>query len=282
MSSQVVLRAVLASFFSAVILHAPPASAQEAPKESLGSLPEICVVGTREKRGKQPYWNVVIQRSDPGATGQRGFVPKQDGVAVANLNVHTLIAWIYGVPNVQVFGPEALRQSYDISAEVSPSVSERKRYGSMMRDLVARHLGVKLVQKKKEMEGYVLKIAPSGTKRIKREEDPAVGARLAAAAGRMMVENLTFEWLAHELSDALGRPVVDRTGLKGRFSFTVDVPGHEQGTPADFAVVARAFEEQLGLRLTASKVKVNTVTVTGLRMPDETGNGCPEGARAAE
>jgi uncharacterized protein (TIGR03435 family) len=196
--------------------------------------------------------------------------------------VHTLIAWVYGVPSVQVFGPEALRQSYDISAEVSSSVPERKRYGPMLRDLLARHLGVKVVKKKKGMEGCVLEIAPYSTKRIKREEEPAVGARFSAAAGRIMVENLSFEVIAHELSDALERPVVDRTGLKGRYSFTVDVPGHEQGTPVDFAVVAKAFEEQLELRLTASEVKVDTVTVTGLRMPDETGNGCPEGATAAE
>lgn len=283
MSRQITLRVACTTLISVVLLRVPAASTQEAPKEALDSLPEICVVGTREKRGKQPYWNVVIRRSVPGATGQRGFGPKEGGLSVANLQLHTLIAWIYEVPHVQVFGPEALRQSYDISADVSPRVSVRNRYGRMMRDLLARHLGVKLVQEKKEMEGYVLEVAPSSKKKLKKEEGPVVGGRYGlATAGRIEVENLTSEQLAYQLSDTLGRPVVDKTGLNGRYTYTVDVPGYVPGKPVDFAFVARAFEEQIGLRLTANKVKVNTVTVTGLRIPDETGAGCPEGAKAAE
>ena len=281
MSRQIALRAAYITLISVVLLHVPAASSQEAPTEALDILPEICVVGTREKRGKQPYWNVVIRRSVPGATGHRGFGPKEGGVSVANLHLHTLIAWVYGVPTVQVFGPEALRQAYDISADVSPSVSERNRYGPMMRDLLARHLGVELVLAKKEMEGFVLKLAPSGKNKLKKEE-PAVGGRYATPAGGIEVEHLTFEQIANQLSDTLGRPVVDKTGLNGRYTFTADVPGYDRGKPADFTVVARAFEEQIGLRLTASKVKVKTVTVTGLRIPDRTGAGCPEGAKAAE
>lgn len=282
MSRQMALRAAIVTFTSVVIMHVPPAATQEAPQESLDSLPEVCVVGTRQKRGKQPYWNVDIRRSDPDGTGPRGFGPKEGGVSVANLSLRTLIAWIHGVPRVQVFGPEALRQAFDISADVSPKVSETDRYGPMLRDLLARHLGVKLVQQKKEMQGYVLESTPSSNKKLKKEKGPVIGFRNgSAAAERMEVENLTFHLIALELSDILGRPVVDKTGLRGSYSFAADVPGYVPGKPVDFDVVARSFEEQAGLRLTPGKVKVNTVTVTGLRIPDKTGAGCQEGAQAA-
>jgi uncharacterized protein (TIGR03435 family) len=126
-------------------------------------------------------------------------VPKEGGVSVASLPLRTLIAWIYDVPNVQVFGPEALRQAYDISADVSPRVSERNRYGSMMRDLLARHLGVKLVQQKKEMQGYVLEVVPSSSKKLKKEKGPFFGFRYGlATAERIEVENLPFNRFAKE------------------------------------------------------------------------------------
>jgi uncharacterized protein (TIGR03435 family) len=83
------------------------------------------------------------------------------------------------------------------------------------------------------------------------------------------------------LSNQLNRPVLDKTGLTGKYDFTLDynlsgfalpppsgreVPGLIALAPGDTASepgpdIAAAVQQQLGLRLVASKAKLDLVIV---------------------
>ena len=76
-----------------------------------------------------------------------------------------------------------------------------------------------------------------------------------------------------------GRPVVDRTGLSGRYNFTANLQDLPAGASAeelkravvesDTAVFA-ALEEQLGLKLTAERAPIEVLVVDGAdRVPTD-------------
>jgi uncharacterized protein (TIGR03435 family) len=78
--------------------------------------------------------------------------------------------------------------------------------------------------------------------------------------------------LIDALSVQLGRPVVDRTGLTGRYSFTLKF------APAQAAMDTQtdagpslftAVEEQLGLRLETAKAPVPVLVVDHIERPSE-------------
>jgi uncharacterized protein (TIGR03435 family) len=68
-------------------------------------------------------------------------------------------------------------------------------------------------------------------------------------------EGETMSWLADRLANILGRPVADRTGLTGRYTYTLEyLPDSalDAGRPAEPdspPALAPALRQQLGLRL---------------------------------
>jgi uncharacterized protein (TIGR03435 family) len=74
------------------------------------------------------------------------------------------------------------------------------------------------------------------------------------------------------LAQALGRPVVDRTGLTGRFDidFKAAPPGAREGSPlGSLPPISTALEDQLGLKLTRDSAPVDVLVVDRLEMPTE-------------
>ena len=74
---------------------------------------------------------------------------------------------------------------------------------------------------------------------------------------RMYWPNATMEFLARQLSGLVGRPIVDSTGLKGKYeislSWTTD--GMSLDAPANdlYPPIMQALPDQLGLRLELKK-----------------------------
>lgn len=77
--------------------------------------------------------------------------------------------------------------------------------------------------------------------------------------------------IADLLSLRAGQPVVDRTGLTGRFVWDVryyNAPT-SRAEAADLAPVADAIEDQLGLKLVASRGLVDVVVIESVEKPSE-------------
>jgi uncharacterized protein (TIGR03435 family) len=105
--------------------------------------------------------------------------------------------------------------------------------------------------------------------------------------GRIDAHGGGMEFLAHSLSFNVGRTVLDETGLKGRYDFTLQWtpdqgmmptggPGGEGG-PAHGDVAAdaggpslfTALEEQLGLKLESQKGTVDVIVIDHIDAPSE-------------
>ena len=98
---------------------------------------------------------------------------------------------------------------------------------------------------------------------------------IAAGSGR------TIEQIVPTLSDLVGRPVIDKTGLKGLFDFALKYApegraagpfGPPPGAPAppvdpDVPSLSTAVQEQLGLRLESARGPVEVVVIDKLEKP---------------
>lgn len=74
------------------------------------------------------------------------------------------------------------------------------------------------------------------------------------------------------LAAALGKPVIDNTGLTGRFDidFQAAPPSAREGTPlAALPPISTALEDQLGLKMQTGRGSVEVLVVDRLEMPTE-------------
>src|SRR5260370_41211908 len=78
------------------------------------------------------------------------------------------------------------------------------------------------------------------------------------------VQGVSMAQVADLLSRGLRAPVLDKTGLKGKFDFTVDLSSyvtkdmHEEDLPG---IAFTALQEQLGLKLESKKSPVEMLVI---------------------
>jgi uncharacterized protein (TIGR03435 family) len=92
--------------------------------------------------------------------------------------------------------------------------------------------------------------------------------------GTGMEGDMTMETLARMLRASAGRPIVDKTGLKGSFRVKVEFDrflGGPEVTPSSngLPTVFSALPAQLGLKLEASKAEQDVLVIDRLERPSE-------------
>jgi len=104
------------------------------------------------------------------------------------------------------------------------------------------------------------------------ELQPGARAGVQSTCGHMTGTHALMSNLTLYLSRQLNRPVLDRTGLTGRYNFELSwtpelapCPDSADNAPSIFT----ALREQLGLRLESVKGPVETIVVDGAERPSE-------------
>lgn len=99
--------------------------------------------------------------------------------------------------------------------------------------------------------------------------------------GHIESEGATTYMLVHSLAPQLGRTVIDRTGLTGRYDFKLQwtpdnapppMPGgslakSDDADDAPQVSLFTAIQEQLGLKLEAEKGKVDVIVIDHIDLP---------------
>jgi len=106
---------------------------------------------------------------------------------------------------------------------------------------------------------------------------PTIGWDLKQSQGQIHAHGISMDGLIYALSKAgLSRPVIDRTGLKGRYdidlSFTpedalAETQGDNGSTEAPPPSIFSDLQEELGLKLEAAKASVPAVFVSRVDKP---------------
>jgi uncharacterized protein (TIGR03435 family) len=87
------------------------------------------------------------------------------------------------------------------------------------------------------------------------------------------MSGMRISTLANAIASLLDRPVVDRTGLTGRFDFDLEYTATSDlanlADAADRVSIFTAIQEQLGLRLQAEDVPLEVLVIDAIERPTE-------------
>jgi bla regulator protein BlaR1 len=180
-------------------------------------------------------------------------------------------------PTVEITGGPGWFDSdrFDIDAKAEdPSKTTGAELHQMLQQLLADRFKLKLHRETKEISGSLLIVAGNGSK-LKEAADsdrPPIGGR----PGDMNFRGATMPVLAEFLSQIMGRPVQDKTGLTGRYTFNLKwALGETDLVPPEFAQppdpsgpsLVTALQEQLGLRLQSGRIPVFIVVIDSAEKP---------------
>jgi uncharacterized protein (TIGR03435 family) len=176
-------------------------------------------------------------------------------LTIQGASLRVCIEWAYEIPPFQIQGPDWLKDvGFDIVAKSSgPADEDHLRL--MLRTLLAQRFGLKTHSEQKEMQVYELTLAKGGPKF---HESTTEGLPLFSGNnGRLVAERVTMSDLAEKISEPLGRPVIDATGLKGRYDIHIDATAYMTSPGSQSmdvtALLFNALQQQLGVKLESRK-----------------------------
>jgi uncharacterized protein (TIGR03435 family) len=232
----------------------------------------------------------TIKPTQPEATGDsKGrfiTMPSAHRFVARNHTVSTLIGAAYNLTPRTISGGPAWAESdrWDILAGTPgakrPNIQEQM---GMLRQLLTDRFQLKFHWEQKEMPYYALTVAKGGPK-LREGTDPPEGPKplifvLSPEGALLPGRNATMGELASVMQRAaVDRPVLDKTGVSGRFDFdlqwAVDETQFGGNGPKPLAEPAwpdlyAALQQQLGLKLEAGKGPVNVLVIDGVERPSE-------------
>jgi uncharacterized protein (TIGR03435 family) len=192
------------------------------------------------------------------------------GIAYTSVSLIDGLQAAYGVKRYQIAGPDWLgSERYDINARTGGAASN-EQIRAMLQTLIADRFKLSLHREKKELPVFAILVGKNGARLT--VGDPAGPRSIGPAPGGLAFTNTSMEDLADFLSGlpTISRPVFDKTGLPGRFDFTLRLTAKEgdAGTEETKVAVAQAEPsvfgdalDALGLKLDSQKAAIDMLIV---------------------
>ena len=198
-------------------------------------------------------------------SGRGGSIrPSRGQIAMENVTLWKALGFAYGIgedKDYAITGPDWLRsERYDIVAKVPPETSW-PQITAMMQTLLTERFKMAAHRETREMPVYALVPAKDGPKL--HEVEPGHGG-FSIGRGVVKAQGGTMDAFAARLGQVLDRPVLDQTGIKGVYAFTLEwTPDPGPGEPAADAGMSifTAIQQQLGLKLEARRGPVEILVV---------------------
>jgi uncharacterized protein (TIGR03435 family) len=223
------------------------------------------------------------------------------GIDCLNVSVHDLISggpgWIASdLFTVQAIIPEGSPR-YTIN---QLGRGQAPALQTMLQSMLTERFKLAVHRETKELPVYALTVAPSGAKLqpshegscVKRDpsnpvfEPPPRGVFVCGTGGVaargpnvfVATAGITLDFFATRLDLVLDRPVVNKTGITGLFDIRVDFAPEGTTIPpfqnsvvgvAEAPSIFTAIQQQLGLRLEATKGPVEVLVIDSVQKPSE-------------
>jgi uncharacterized protein (TIGR03435 family) len=199
-----------------------------------------------------------------------------------NYSLSYLVMMAYNLRSFQLTAPGWMDTArFDVVARIPPGTG-RRQFELMQQSLLAERFGLRVHLEKKDMTVYELAVGRSGPK-LKESHEPVAGkpeATWKPPAYGPPVRTMTrvdrkgdsIADLANFLSNQLGQPVTDATGLGGRYDYVLTFlmepggraagPVASNGSEPEFGInLIDAVRDQLGLRLEKKKGQADVLVV---------------------
>jgi uncharacterized protein (TIGR03435 family) len=226
----------------------------------------------------------TIKPSDPNVPGN-WFSVKGRNYTTHNISLAGLIESAYGVHAKQIVnGPDWFdKDTYDLNAvpdgEGQPS---DKQWNTMMQKLLADRFKLTFHHEQRELPVFTLTVGKDGTKNMAENTSggplPSLFFQGAKGGISLPARNATMKDFTGLLQEVvLDRPVVDQTGLKGRYDFTLkwapddsQFGGHvptASDDPSAPPSLFTALQEQVGLKLESTRTAVDVLVIDHVEKP---------------
>ena len=224
-----------------------------------------------------PDWEVATVRpTDPAVTNASIRMNGRQFV-LENRTVETLLLAGYGVQKKQIVNaPDWTRtERWDVRGVPDvPGQPSLKQMQSLVRKILVERFGLVTHTEKREMEVYALTVAKGGEKMTPSAGDPNglpdENDRENGGQRTMQATHVSMTDFVLMMKFFLDRPVVDQTGLKGRYDFRWNWTFDESRVPTDGTAapgVFTAIQEQLGLKLEPVKAQTDVLVVDKVERP---------------
>jgi len=204
-----------------------------------------------------------------------------------NCSLSLLVMHAYDVEYDQIAGLNSRAELYEIEAKV-PGGAAKDQFRMMLQKLLSERFDMSLHRETKLMQAYELLVGKNGPKMKKSvAEEGGQDATASKTPGssldsegfptlpkgqsgyasidgraRMQLMNGTLDQLASKLSNQLDAPVINATGLAGRYDFAMYWAGRSvDGTDDPSPNLFSAVESQLELRLEPKKAAVPIIVI---------------------
>ena len=236
-------------------------------------------------------------------------------ITCENMDLRTLVMRAFNLKAYQVSGPGWITSvTYQITASVPPNAT-KEQVMAMWQNLLSERLKLTVHRETRELPIYALVIAKNGPKLVEAIDDPAApagvtnngsasssgsaagasmgnagagaagggsGGGASSRRGRLTGARMPISQLVMGLTFHLDRPVIDMTGLTGRYKISLEwqdenlngyhaassggpgeAPAPVSGMPEApvAATIFAAVQEQLGLKLDARKGPIDMLVI---------------------
>lgn len=218
---------------------------------------------------------VSVKPSQSG--GPRSTVRAQDGnLTGRNVTLKQLMAYANNIPSYLFFGPDWIEtDGYDVTAIAKNSLSVTE-LRLMLRTLLEDRFKLKTHRETKEISAYWLVIAEGGPKLRDPQEEESFNSSLAGKspfrpgfAG--LFSNKSLPEFAERLGRPMDRPLLDRTGIQGRYWFQLEWADEPDQAGRQYLLVGTklltALREQVGLTIEEGNVAAEIVMIDSAERP---------------
>ena len=217
----------------------------------------------------------TIKPSHPDDT-KGGFQVGGHRLLIQNQTVSDLMSFAYAIHQKQIVdGPPWLEtQRYDIVGQADvEGYANLRQIQEMLQKLLASRFNLKFHREKRELSIYAITVAKGGpmlTKHTEASNGLPTQSGSPSSGGRRFTNN-TISDFALGMQSFLDKPVVDQTGLVGRYDFVLTWTPDDSSTdsPNQAPGLFTAVQEQLGLKLEPIKGQADVYAIDHVERPTE-------------
>jgi uncharacterized protein (TIGR03435 family) len=221
--------------------------------------------------GQTAQFDVVsVKPSEPDSQVSNSlYTDRSGGLHVENYPLRGIILFAYDLRDFALIGAPSWIDAarFDIIAKTDAGPTGDDQFRERVRSLLASRFGLVAHHETRQLTSYEPTVAKGGSK-LTVVTTPGEQLGFRGGAGHNRGFAITMPMFAKELERLMGRPVLDKTGLEGKYDYVLEWTADSDATGTG-PTIFTALQEQLGLRLESVKAPVDTLVIDHIERPSE-------------
>jgi uncharacterized protein (TIGR03435 family) len=218
----------------------------------------------------------TVKPHDPNYPRRQSWGFAGDRVDIQNQTVASIMMYAYSInPHQLVDLPQwANTAAYDIEGvSDTPGQPDLHQQQEMLQKLLADRFGLKFHREQRPLNVYAIQIAKGGPKLTPAAHPDAQPGQRGTQQGAELCNKMTNHGMKDFVLDMQffvnDRPLVDQTGLTGRYDINLCYAPNElqNADPNAPPGLFTAIQDQLGLRLVPTKASIDILVIDHVEQP---------------